>query len=358
MKRHFVIVTHPHCDSEIPFEGIMAMKRWITRHYTRLTAKHTIGDAGQRHRCFAALLAVMAVFLFGSPELPAQKHIVPVPEITKTTLWDVCFSDAQHGIAVGDYGVIQRSVDGGRSWKPKKSKDQLAFRNVHFFGKTQGIACGFWSTMFITDDGGDTWSKVDLHMQNHLPGFAAAGWGCLWASGEKGVVLKSTDRGRSWTKKQTDTQFILDAISFADSLHGWCSSVQGALFYTCDGGDTWQKRLAPSKLPVTTIVARGPKECWLGGFNGLVAASSDAGATWKIKPAYTINIQRMRFDTLGRGWAVGNRGAIIRSADGGETWDLFKLTDAGLINSIHFPDDTTIVAVGSAGTILRIPVPH
>ena len=50
---------------------------------------------------------------------------------TEFTLWDVAFADSLHGNIVGDYGVIMRTTDGGRSWTQKLSSDQHAVPHIY-----------------------------------------------------------------------------------------------------------------------------------------------------------------------------------------------------------------------------------
>lgn len=147
---------------------------------------------------------------------------------------------------------------------------------------------------------------------------------------------------------------MLDAISFADSLHGWCSSVQGLLLATTDGGAHWTKRQPPSAMPITTVLSRTPRECWIAGYNGLIAQTTDAGASWSVKQVYNATIQRLRFDRNGVGWAACNRGIVLRSNSDLSGWNLFTRAETEALNSLHFPDDSTLVTVGSAGTILRL----
>jgi len=226
------------------------------------------------------LLKTFAVLALSIPGACAQTRPAPVPEITKTSMWDVDFADSSTGIAVGDYGVIQRSNDGGRTWTPTRSSDQFAFRNVRFLSPARVVAAGFWSSVFVSDDTGRNWRKIHIEGNAHLPGMAAAP-PRVWLSGPGGLILASTDSGETWTSQNPGTKQLLDAISFSDTLHGWCSSMQGALLRTTNGGLDWVPIPRVSALPATALWAVSPGECWVALFDGRIARTTDAGASWK-----------------------------------------------------------------------------
>ncbi|MDH7514271.1 MAG: YCF48-related protein [Bacteroidota bacterium] len=289
-------------------------------------------------------------------ELPAQHHIAPIPEITKTTMWDVAFSDSLHGLAVGDYGVIQRTSDGGRSWVPRRSSDQFAFRHVHYFSPRRAIATGFWSSVYLSDDSGETWRKVETGTKEHLIGLSAVG-SKIWLSGYGGLVLVSSDSGETWNIRRAGTNNVIDAISFSDSLHGWCSSIQGGVFRTTDGGASWNPINSPSSLPLTTLWASSPDECWAAGFNGLIARTINGGVSWRTYSVHETHFQRLFFDRFNRGWAVGRRGVIVRYEPKRDEWVLFDVAGAGELHSITDAGESVLVAVGKEGAIIRIGIP-
>ena len=269
------------------------------------------------------------------------------------TLWDVAFTDSLHGVAVGDYGAILRTTDGGESWEQQLSGDQLAFRQLHFFDDSCGIAAGFHGTCFRTEDAGASWSKVPLGTIADLPGMAAYGDN-VWLSGADGILLKSTDRGRSFTKIDSPTDAMLGSISFATERVGWVASVQRKLYRTVDGGATWSEQKFDSFMPVTTVHARSATECWLGGYHGLLLRSIDGGASWQKIRSYDTDYFAMTFDDRGIGWAVGKRGAVVRGETGNLTWRLHDLTASKALYGIALLPNNQAIAVGDYGAIYKL----
>ena len=269
------------------------------------------------------------------------------------TLWDVTFTDSLHGCAVGDYGVILLTTDGGISWSQRLSKRQFAFRKIHFFDDSTGIATGFHGTCFRTTDAGEHWESISIGTEATLPGMAAVG-STVWLSGEGGTMLKSTDRGSTWKSLRTGTDRMLDAISFADERHGWASSVQRILLRTVDGGESWEEIPVDVFTAMTALHARSAEEVWMAGYHGLIMRSLDGGITWSEIDAYRTDYVDITFDDRGRGWAAGNRGAVVHAREGNLSWRLHDLTDAGSLHAIAFLPNNTAVAVGDAGAIYRL----
>lgn len=269
------------------------------------------------------------------------------------TLWDVTFTDSLRGYAVGDYGVILRTTDGGRSWSQQLSARQFAFRKVHFFNDSTGIAAGFHGTCFRTTNAGENWEHISLNTEATLPGMAAIG-STVWISGEDGTMLKSTDRGLTWKSLESGTDRMLDAISFADSRHGWASSVQRLLLRTTDGGESWEEIPINVFTAATALHARSADECWMIGYHGLIMRSMNGGIIWSKIDAYNTDYVEITFDSRGRGWAVGDRGAVVHAVEGNMSWRLHDLTAAGSLHAIAILPNNTAVAVGDTGAIYRL----
>ena len=78
------------------------------------------------------------------------------PNITgyAEVLNSVCFSDANTGYAVGDYGTILKSTDGGASWNIQPSMTYKNLYSVYFPGANTGYAVGANGTILKNTDGG------------------------------------------------------------------------------------------------------------------------------------------------------------------------------------------------------------
>lgn len=211
-----------------------------------------------------------------------QARTVPV----SFTLTGVSFADPQHGWAVGHGGSILASADGGETWQLQRSalqEDRPLFA-VHFFDARHGVAVGLWSLVLTTEDGGIHWQpqKVDplagaKKADLNLLGLFADARGRLYATAERGQVLRSDDQGRGW-------QYL--ATGYKGSL--WCGAAlrdgallvggqRGTLLRSDDEGRTWVLLPLDSKSSITSI-AVGAGGVTVAGLDGLVARSVDGRA--------------------------------------------------------------------------------
>jgi photosystem II stability/assembly factor-like uncharacterized protein len=114
---------------------------------------------------------------------------------------DVHFSDAQHGIVVGAYGMAFRTEDGGRTWTSIMGK-LAAGNGRHLYailvaGDTLYLF-GEQGTVLASGDKGNTFSRVEFPGKGTLFGALSTG-DAIVAYGLKGNVFRSND-GRNWDK--------------------------------------------------------------------------------------------------------------------------------------------------------------
>lgn len=205
------------------------------------------------------------------------------------TLTSVSFADERQGWAVGHWGVVLATQDGGESWSVQRQDvrhDRPLFA-VHFFDGQHGVAVGLWSLVLVTADGGVSWrevtpgppegaKKADLN----LLGLFADEHGTLYAAAERGMVLRSDDRGASWTYATTGYKgsfWTGLALPGGVLLAG---GLRGSLYRSVDDGRSWVRVETGSKSSITALAARGQRVVAVG-LDGLVLTSTDAGATFR-----------------------------------------------------------------------------
>lgn len=214
-----------------------------------------------------------------------QARRVPVD----STLTSVSFSDSKNGWAVGHWGVIIRTEDGGETWTLQRSDlqvDQPLFA-VHFADSKRGWAVGLWSLMLHTDDGGANWSVVRIppppgakKADRNFYSIFANDKGALYVACEQGLVLRSKDEGATWTYAATGysgsfwTGIALhDGTLLVGGLHG-------TVFRSADGGDTWEHVQTPYKSSITGFAQDAPGTIVSSSLDGVVLNSTDDGASF------------------------------------------------------------------------------
>ncbi|PRC91987.1 WD40/YVTN/BNR-like repeat-containing protein [Solimicrobium silvestre] len=214
-----------------------------------------------------------------------QAKSVPV----SSTLTSVTFTDANNGWAVGHWGAILKTADGGQSWVLQRSDfavDQPLF-SVYFKNANEGWAVGLWSLMLHTADGGASWSVVSLpppagakKADRNLYAIFGDAKSCLYATSEQGRVLHSEDAGATWEYAETGYSGSLwTGLNLADGAL-LVGGLRGTIYRSDDGGKSWQVSKTNLKSSVTNMTQRADKSIVAVGLDGLNMISVDGGVSF------------------------------------------------------------------------------
>jgi len=244
--------------------------------------------------------------------------------------------------AVGYWGTVLRSDDGGRSWEHAPTPTDATLYAVAFADESNGWAVGANGVLLRTTDGGLTWTLLEVTLSDGFGGerpldsslfdVAAVSATEAWVVGDFGVLLH-TRNGKNWSQVVISEETyaddnlpdrIFNAVDFTDREHGWIAGEFGTLLRTVDGGETWigERTLMGSVEDVylMDLAAIPDGSAVVGGIGGVVLRTSDGGASWATASADT---SAGLFGSARRGSnaiLVGDRGVIYVTADGGETW--------------------------------------
>ena len=213
-----------------------------------------------------------------------QAASVPV----RSTLTAVFFIDEKTGWAVGHWGIVLRTDDGGENWKVQRadtSVDQPLF-SVSFRDRQRGYAVGLWSLLIATVDGGKTWTQVKLppppggkKADRNLLKIFSNRMGTLFVAAEQGMVLKSYD-GENWTYLNTGykgTFWTGIALNNGTLLVG---GLRGTIYRSTDDGRSWREAKSVFKSSITDFAEAGGK-VYAAGLDGVFLESDDHGATFQ-----------------------------------------------------------------------------
>ncbi len=201
----------------------------------------------------------------------------------------------------------------------------------------------------------------------------------LWAVGYWGTVRISTDGGQTWQRVPTPVTESLHAVSFADAQHGWAVGARGVILRTSDGGRSWERQVAevrdelgdaaPLDSALLAVSAVSAQEAWAVGDFGIVLHTRD-GVTWEQQsiPAEAFAdeniperiLNSVHFVSPQRGFIAGEFGTLLRTSDGGATWvGRHQLSGApaelylfGLDAEVVEGSEERLAAVGLEGTVL------
>ncbi len=117
------------------------------------------------------------------------------------------------------------------------------FLDVFFFDELDGFAVGAFGLILKTEDGGKNWHSIADRVGNfeglHLNaiGFAAGG---LFIAGERGLILRSLDRGDSWQLLDAPYEGTFFGMT-GDSERVVVLGLRGNAFVSFDKGESWTK---------------------------------------------------------------------------------------------------------------------
>jgi photosystem II stability/assembly factor-like uncharacterized protein len=199
------------------------------------------------------------------------------------TLTAVFFSNPRMGWAVGHGGVVLHTTDSGKTWRrqlegmtvaqmalenargqveragPEDSEARQMLNNaillmedgpdkpfldLYFKNEREGIIVGSYGLVFLTEDGGATWTCTMDRVENpggmHLFAIHVAD-GIIYLAGEKGLFLVSSDNGSSFRKVETPyfgTFFDVQSLPSGEIV---LVGLRGNAYWSADQGQTFTK---------------------------------------------------------------------------------------------------------------------
>lgn len=205
-----------------------------------------------------------------------------------SSLTAVSFADAKNGWAVGHWGAIVHTTDGGEHWAIQRLDVQVdrPLFAVHFFNAEEGIAVGLWSLVLRTRDGGKSWQTQTLpappeggRADRNLFGLFASPKGSLFVAAERGTVLRSDDRGETWHYLNTGYKgSFWTGLALSDGTL-LVAGLRGTLYRSRDDGHSWQAVDSGSQSSLTDLAVVGRRVVGVG-LDGVSITSTDGGASF------------------------------------------------------------------------------
>lgn len=269
-----------------PPEGKPQLQILPAEHYSDATATPILAATRVGARIVAVGDSGVVLLSDDAGKTYRQARNVPI----SSTLTSVSFADTRTGWAVGHWGAIVKTTDGGESWTLQRSDtsvDQPLF-SVYFKNAHEGWAVGLWSLMLHTTDGGATWSIVQLpppsgmkKADRNLYAIFGDAKGDLFVACEQGRVIRSTDGGSTWAYAETGYK---GSFWTGLALHDGTllvAGLRGSIFRSTDDGHSWAQVLSPIDSSITSIAQSSDSAISAVGLDGAELVSKDDGATFQ-----------------------------------------------------------------------------
>ncbi|MEO5619082.1 MAG: YCF48-related protein, partial [Candidatus Eisenbacteria bacterium] len=140
-------------------------------------------------------------------------------------------------IAVGDSGMIFRSVDGGAR-AAKSYQGSAPLRSVAKQGLIILIV-GDGGKILRSTNNGMTWSSTIVAGTPQLLTVEMPTATVAFVVGSGGTLLRSTNAGANWTALTPGTSGTLRSLRFTSAANGWIVGDDGFIASTTNSGDTW-----------------------------------------------------------------------------------------------------------------------
>lgn len=137
---------------------------------------------------------------------------------SEPNMYSAYVSEAGAVTIAGEYGVILRSTDAAASWtvlRPMAAEAPTLFAlYIPADGRGNSYAVGQRGELLISSDGGLSWGQCSMATQSNFLGVAAASDGHVVITGMR-VMMRSSNNGMSW-----------DAVEEGDTKTDWYQAVR------------------------------------------------------------------------------------------------------------------------------------
>jgi len=275
-------------------------------------------------------------------------------------LSNISFINKNQGIICGGFGYLAKTNDGGRTWTKLNVGTNQTFMSAFMLNEQNFYTARL--EMFATTNSGTTFKKIEslpststifaIQFFNSTTGVIIRG----------GSLLKSSDSGNTWTAINNDLNLLNDLqqtsalVGYASGGYTSDSSDAGQIAKTIDGGETWTKTL-DSDSNLSSWFISDNIGYYINSKKELYKTSNGSNSWTKIANLPTTGLS-VCFTNENTGYFSAYDGQIFETKNGGLNWKIVYSSPAeqGKPNeSITkiIAKDGAVFAIGGDGSFLR-----
>ncbi|WP_111497804.1 WD40/YVTN/BNR-like repeat-containing protein [Marinobacter bohaiensis] len=208
--------------------------------------------------------------IFALEDAQADKEVGPWKP-----LLDVWFADENTGFAVGSYGFIFRTDDGGETWQDWAANvpnpDRFHLNGIAEVTGGALVIAGEAGTLFLSTDRGETWESIESPYTGSFFGVMGTGdVNEILAFGLRGNVFLSTDLGRSWTTVPNDSPNTLNSGAVADDGRITLVGNGGTVLVSANNAESFRTQFRSDRQGLLSILPVSDDALVLFGEGGVL----------------------------------------------------------------------------------------
>lgn len=226
------------------------------------------------------------------------EHWQPAPAFTESALLDVSCGDGPE-LIVAQEGRIFRRIEGRYESVPSGTEARLLGVDSNAGGLA--VAVGAFGTVLRSKDGGASWETLFFDweailndfLEPHLYAVDVSPQGVITLVGEFELVVRSPDGGDSWETVHKGEASLFGLDLRADGI-GYAVGQDGRVIGTGDGGLSWSVLDTASESNLLDVWSAADGEVLVSGIRQ-VLRSADGGQSWSPLEVGDFNV----------GWYLG-----------------------------------------------------
>jgi photosystem II stability/assembly factor-like uncharacterized protein len=190
---------------------------------------------------------------------------------------DVRFTDPQHGLIVGAYGLALKTEDGGASWRSLTGLvDAGAGRHLDAIAvAADGVyVVAEQGNIYKSTDGAASFVHLECDAKGSFFGAVVTPAGAVIAYGLHGSVWRSTDAGAHWQRLDMPPVSLSGGAVLPDGRVVLIDE-DGGVWFSRDGGESFQSRAERAPPGLASLEPVGDGVAVLAGLAGVQRVSLD-----------------------------------------------------------------------------------
>ncbi|MEH6635945.1 MAG: YCF48-related protein [Halioglobus sp.] len=224
----------------------------------------------QVHRQIGNLkLAIASAGAEGLPQLETQLEELVMDledadlaleeDVFTSPLMAVWFQDHNRGWAVGAFGAVVVTTDGGNHWAARQdlldNPDEFHLNTITGDGAGRVFIAGEGGVMYRSMDNGQSWGSIDsVYEGSWFGAIFSEKQQTLLVFGLRGNLFRSTNFGDTWEPIANNTHITLAGGTVAANGDIALAGGAGTLMLSKDGGASFQSSVVPDRLGLSSAM--------------------------------------------------------------------------------------------------------